>query len=207
MFRTTLARGPAIGLILTLSGVLTAPTLLAHEDDDHRQLGAHVHGIGHLNLAIDEGAVEIELIIPAFDIVGFEHVPRTEEQHQAVAAAVTLLRDGERLFDLPSAADCRLRHVEIPTGLGDADAEHRHDHGYGHAHGDHEGTTTSDDASVHSDVVVHYLFACAEPAAIDRLDVNLFTPFPSLEGLRVQYVTAAGQGAGDLTPARNRLSF
>lgn len=194
MFRTTLARGPAIGLILTLSGVLAAPTILADEHDDHRQLGAHVHGIGHLNLAIDEGSVEIELIVPAFDIVGFEHAPRTEEQHQAMAAAVTLLRDGERLFDWPSGAGCRLHQVEIPSGLADADTEHGHGH-------------DEDDASVHSDVVAHYLFACAEPAGIDRLDVNLFTPFPSLEGLRVQYATAAGQGAGDLTPARNRLSF
>lgn len=52
----------------------------AAQETGYRALGAHVHGIGELNVAIDGEALLVELISPAMDLVGFEHAPRTEAQ-------------------------------------------------------------------------------------------------------------------------------
>ena len=55
--------------------------------EEHRQLGAHVHGHGRLNIAIEGNTISMELEVPGMDIVGFEHEPSTPEQKAAVAQA------------------------------------------------------------------------------------------------------------------------
>ena len=59
------------------------------EEHEHRQHGAHVHGLGQLNIALEGDELEFEFSIPAMDIVGFEHPAHDEHDmallHQAVA--------------------------------------------------------------------------------------------------------------------------
>ena len=45
----------------------------ARAEEDHRELGPHVHGHGTLNIAIEDKRVSMELEVPGMDIVGFEH--------------------------------------------------------------------------------------------------------------------------------------
>ncbi|MGI9423429.1 MAG: ZrgA family zinc uptake protein, partial [Hyphomicrobiaceae bacterium] len=49
-------------------------------DEQHRQLGAHEHGHGAFNVAIDGRRVSMELEAPGADIVAFEHKPTTKRQ-------------------------------------------------------------------------------------------------------------------------------
>ena len=70
--------------------------------------------------------------------------------------------------------------------------------GHAHAHptrGDHE------------EAVVTYRYTCAQPAALQRIDVRAFARFPRLREIRVEHATARGQGAAVLTPAAAALAL
>ena len=58
------------------AGIVTCIAFSA-AGEEHRQLGAHVHGHGRLNIAIEDKTVSIELEARGADIVGFEHEAAT----------------------------------------------------------------------------------------------------------------------------------
>ena len=61
-------------------------------EDATRELGAHEHGHSALNIAIEGDRVEMELMAPGADIVGFEHeVASADDQ-----AVVTQGESGSR---------------------------------------------------------------------------------------------------------------
>jgi len=49
------------------------------------ELDAHEHGVGVLNIAADGNTVEMELIAPGADIVGFEYEASSEEELRQAA--------------------------------------------------------------------------------------------------------------------------
>ena len=149
--------------------------------------GAHVHGAGRLNVAIEGDAVSIELSAPADDIVGFEHPATTPEDKAAVTKAVALLQDGPALFVFPAAAGCRLEEAKVETGLLA---------GAKSAAGDN-----------HADFDADYRFRCTTPAKIDGIDVKFFARFPKARALDVQATTPKGQIKRKLTPKAARLKF
>ena len=57
------------------------PLAVAHaadeHDHEHGSLGAHEHGVGRLNAALDGKTLELELESPAMNLVGFEPVSYT----------------------------------------------------------------------------------------------------------------------------------
>ena len=59
-------------LSLTMSALLTSAVPVLAEET--RQLDAHEHGVGALNIAFDQGRVAIEFHAPGADIVGFEYL-------------------------------------------------------------------------------------------------------------------------------------
>ena len=76
---------------LTLTGVLTlglnaAPTVA------QQNLQAHQHGMAELQVAISGEQIDVLLLSPAYNLVGFEHPPRSAEQHQTVESAVDWLK-------------------------------------------------------------------------------------------------------------------
>lgn len=112
-------------LPLALATVLLAPQATAEERRGH---GSHVHGMGSLNIAQEGGDLQMELHSAAANIVGFEHAPRWEEEHEAVRRAVETLEEGGALFGLPAAAGCALEHVAVATPLLKSGAGHEADH-------------------------------------------------------------------------------
>jgi hypothetical protein len=74
-------QSPAISILrMAILCVVTAILLTAtHSSAATRQHGAHVHGIGALNIAQENNELFIELTTPAANIVGFD-APRTDEQ-------------------------------------------------------------------------------------------------------------------------------
>ena len=154
-----------------------------------RQHGPHVHGVGQLNVASEGERVEIELISPGADIVGFEHQAETQTDREAVEKAVARLKAGAQLFGFPAEADCRLEEAEVESALM---GEERH-----------EGEAREEHAEFH----VRYRFLCARPDALTHVDVGFFQAFPAAQELEAQFITARGQGARELTPASARLKF
>lgn len=162
-----------------------------------REHAAHVHGVARLNVAVEGETVEMELMSPGADIVGFEHAPETVVQKAAVAAAAAALEDGAALFAFPPGAECRLNRAEVESALLDRD------NGEGEAH----EPSAEGESGAHAEFEAGYRFRCERPDRLTHVDVRLFELFPAARALVVQSITPRGQSAEQLTPSSARLKF
>ena len=171
---------------------LVSLSVLAHDHDHahHHNAAAHQHGLGHLDLVLEGEQLLLALHMPAADLLGFEHAPRTARQHQQVAALQEQLRQPQGLFRLPAAAQCSLDSAQLDSSLF-AEAPRSGDD----AHSEHE----------HADISAHYQFSCAAPQQLQQLDVLLFERFPGSETLLLQAITPTGQQGGELNARNNRV--
>ena len=139
---------------------------------------AHVHGVARIDLAVDGNQLTLSMEMPLDNLVGFEHLPKTDKQKAALAEAMMSLKNAADLFVPTAAADCQVEAVDVgdpfPGGKAKADG--------------------------HADVDADYVFRCAQPAALKGLETKLFKRFGRLQRIDVQRATAAGQGAATLTP-------
>ncbi|MEO0803489.1 MAG: DUF2796 domain-containing protein [Cyanobacteria bacterium J06642_2] len=133
-----LASGALVALCLVSAGRADAE---GHEE--RRQFDSHVHGITNMNVAVENGTLDIEVDSPAANIVGFEHRPETAEQETAIAEALAQLEAGDVVFILPENAGCQLIEANAQTSFSeDGEGEHHHEDGEhhaeeGHGEGDH----------------------------------------------------------------------
>ena len=194
--------------LIAVSTFVSSP-LLAEE---MRQLGAHEHGVGQLNIAFDGQQVVMELHAPGADIVGFEHAAKTAEDRARIDAAVATLAQPLTLFVLPEAAKCSV--VQASAELESEEAHHDHDaheahddHGADHAHADHghnehEHKHAHDHeahSATHSEFHAEYLLNCADPAAISQITFAYFDSFPNALELEIQMIAENGSTAVEVT--------
>lgn len=201
--------------IISLSSLLllSATLCFASGDDEHRQHGSHVHGIGHMNLAVDGNDVYIELENPSANIVGFEHMPSSDNDRHAVHEAAEKLEDGKSLFIFTKQADCSLTSATVSSPLLSEDHENEHhnseaheekhendEHGSGEDHADHE-------EQAHSEFVAEYKFSCKHPEKLKSVETKLFSVFPGIEELETQVLTNTRQTGAELTAKSYRIDF
>jgi hypothetical protein len=79
----------------------------------------HVHGAATLEIAIEAEQVELRLVSPLENLLGFEHAPRTEAQRTATRDMEKTLARPESLLIPTAAARCALASAE-PHGELDA---------------------------------------------------------------------------------------
>lgn len=203
---------PTRTTILAVAAVLASAAVIADEAHEghqhHRQHDPHVHGVGNLDLALEGSEVHLGLDSPAANLIGFEHAPATEDEKQTLAQALELLKDGEKLFRFPPAAECRLAQAGVHTPLVPQGEQGHDGHDEPGHEGEHEHQAGEEHAGeVHADIAAEYRFTCARPELLSGLEVMLFQAFPGTERLRVQYVTPAGQGGVELTPSNPSIEF
>jgi len=167
----------------------------AEHDHEHGSLGAHEHGVGRLNAALDGQTLELELESPAMNLVGFEHVATSDADKAKVAAARARLEQPLALFNLPKAAGCVVENQELESPLfgdkPDADDDHDEDAKDEDGHEHHHD---------HSEIHARYQFTCATPAALKSLDLaNIFTSFPATRKIQVQLIGPSGQQGVEVT--------
>ena len=179
---------PRLALPCLILLALTSLPLQAHSHQHNA--AAHQHGIGHLDLVVEGNQLLLELHIPAADLLGFEHAPRTVEQHRQLDALREQLQQAQGLFGLPAAAQCSLDSVQLDSGLF-AEVAHSGDDG----HSEHG----------HADISARYQFSCAAPQQLRQLEVLLFEQFPGSETLLLQAITPAGQQGGELNADNHRV--
>jgi len=75
-----------VALAVSMAGISAVATA-----NTERDLDSHEHGAAVLNVALDVGAVFMELETPWNNLVGFEHNPSTDEQKAQVAEAMKIL--------------------------------------------------------------------------------------------------------------------
>lgn len=172
---------------------ITATPVLAEET---RQLDAHEHGVGQLDIAIDGQQVAMELYAPGADIVGFEYAAESDADLAAVDSAATTLAGPLDLFVLPEAAGC-----SVVTAAAGLESEEDHDdHGDEHdeqGHDDHdddhdEGHDDHASETGHTEFHAEYLLTCANPSAITEINFAYFDTFPNALEVEVQIISDAG---------------
>ena len=167
----------------------------------HREVGAHEHGRGTLNIAVEGNRVTMELEVPGADIVGFEHAAKTRREKAAVEKAKAHLAAPLALFVLPASAACRVTEakVEVETGA----------HGHGAkatAKGAHAGKTSAK-SDGHSEFHAEYAFECAAPGHLTAIEFGYFRAFDGAQKLTVNVITAKGQSKFEVTRATPSLSL
>ena len=179
------------------------PLAVAHaadeHDHEHGSLGAHEHGVGRLDAALDGKTLALELQSPAMNLVGFEHAATSDADKAKVAAARALLEQPLALFNLPKAAGCVVENQELESPLfadtPDADDDHDKDAKDEHHHD-------------HSEIHAHYQFTCATPDALKTLDLaNIFNSFPATQKIQIQLIGPSGQQGVDVTAKAAALKF
>ncbi len=190
-------------LLASAALALSFPVLA---DDHQHSLEAHVHGIGTLNIALENQLLELQLESPAMNIIGFEYQPTTEADIQSVKAAQNTLSNAAELFAFSPAAQCRLTSVSIENALLNGSGAHEHDHDHDH---DHESQHEADIAEhQHNDISAHYQYHCATPAQLNSIDLaGLFKLFTQTEKIQVQLIVGDHQQGAELSAKNTSLSW
>ena len=182
------------------AGIVTCIAFSA-AGEEHRQLGAHVHGHGRLNIAIEDKTVSIELEAPGADIVGFEHEAGTRAQSAAIEKAKATLASGLSLFTPAAAAGCTQNASKVSI-----EAEHEHEHEH-HAEG---AKPDADDEAAdhhHSEFHAEYAFECASPARLTSMTFDYFKAFPNAQELDISLISPKGQSSYEVNRDKPRLDL
>lgn len=140
------------------------------------QHSAHVHGEASGTLSLDNSNLRLELELPGYNLVGFEHPPRNPDQTEALQRATDLLDSGQWV-QIDPGADCRPRELDTQVnGFDDPahDSEHSHDHSIAAEH-----------ASFH--MLVEW--NCQRPDRLNWMDLRLFNDFSNQRSLTVDVLT------------------
>lgn len=161
------------------------PIAIAHE------LGAHVHGVATLQVAVDEKTMTLDFSSPLDNLLGFEHAPRNAKQKAAVKSMEDSLNKADQLFIPTMDAQCTLQSVKLDSLVLDKKDKSQH----------HE------EEGGHADLDGEFVFVCKQPGKLHELKVKLFEVFPHLRQLKVEVATLKKQAAATLTTEQRRASW
>ena len=182
--------------------------------------GAHEHGAAELELAVEGSNVVVNFASPMYNLVGFEHAPREEQDRDAVAAARALLDDVGNLVLLDAEAACTVVEVDIdwdmPSAVeeehdddehdahddhADEHDDHADEHDAHHDHADEHDAHDADEAhdhddhdagEQHADVTVEIRYTCEHADRLNALDVAAFESFERLSEVELRAVGPGG---------------
>ena len=185
------------------AGALLASFMMATAaycaDEAHTQHGAHQHGHGTLDVAIEKNTVSLELRVPGSDIVGFEHAPANEQEKNAIEDARARLSDPLKMFGFPKEAGCRLVEADVHTHGGDNEEKQ--------AQGKQAEPAKPEQPHEHSSFHAKYTLTCAMPQAIKSLDLAFFAAFSGAQELEIVAVSEKGQVKAEATRATPKVSL
>jgi hypothetical protein len=214
--RTRVSHGLSVGVSLAAAvGFAGVTSGVGHAQQ--RQAGAHEHGRGTLNIALEGSRLSMELEVPGADIVGFEHEAKTQKQKAAVAAAKKQLAAPQTLFELPATAGCALKDAKVAFQAED------HDHGPGDGpkhhsgkdHGPKEGTKGDGKSGPreghadeeHSVFTAQYTFDCKAPASLTTIGFGYFKAFAAAQKLNVTVIGPKQQNRFEVSRSAPRIDL
>lgn len=178
--------------LLALAILLMPPTLRAIESahtHPHHHHNAHVHGEAELLLTLEGERLLIVFHSPAFNLLGFEHPPRTPTQQVAISRVERQLNAHDRRYAL-MGGDCTLIHKQVGLPYSD-----KPEHGGEAPPGDH------------SEFEASYQYRCTRSEKLVGIETDLFSLFPGIRKIHVSWVFPHGQGATVLTPEESKLEI
>ncbi len=181
-------------------------------------LDAHVHGEAELNIVFEGDELLIELESPSFNLVGFEHEPKSLDQHKLVENRIESLKDFRRIASISSEAECKLIDVSILTtmrGLSNGHREHHEDEHHEDEHHEdehhedehHEDEHQHSAKEIHSEFSATYSLRCNKPENLKSVQLELFRTFELMEEIVVQMIIQGRQGFAELNPDNPNLKL
>lgn len=162
-----------------------------------RQLDAHEHGVGTLNIAIEGTTVAMAFEAPGADIVGFEYEAKSDDDLAAIDAALARLAAPLDLFVMPDAATCTV--VMAKAELEGEDGHEEHADGTHEVHDDedhdHEDHADHGDEAGHTEFHAEYTLNCDNPKMLTEITFAYFETFPNAKEVEVQLITSVGARA------------
>ena len=200
--------------VLTASLIIAIILPSSQASEQAIALGSHVHGLAGLNIAMEGKTLEIQLISPAMNLLGFEHKASSKEERAAVEHGESQLHNHEALF-LLSNEQCV--HTMTTVDVSDliertessASDQDEHD---GHDESEHDGHDEDEsehhhknhaEADKHSDVTATYQYRCENTTSLSSITVNVFDSFSGIHNLDVMWISTSNQGGVTLT-SKNR---
>ena len=179
-------------LYVALAALMVNPPIaVAHE------LGAHVHGVASLQVAVDENTMTLEFSSPLDNLIGFEHAPRNTKQKAAVKTMADDLNKAEQFFIPTAEAQCTLQSVKLDSPVFEPKT----------AQEKIERSQQSEEERGHADIHGEFVFACKQTGKLHDLEVKLFDAYPNLHQLKVEVATQKKQSSSNLTPDQQRVSW
>lgn len=165
-----------------------------------RQLDAHEHGVGTLNIAIEGTTVAMAFEAPGADIVGFEYEAKSDDDLAAIDAALARLAAPLDLFVMPDAATCTV--VMAKAELEGEDGHEDHADGAHEDHDDedhdHEDHADHGDEAGHTEFHAKYTLNCDNPEKLTEITFAYFETFPNAKEVEVQLITSVGARAFEI---------
>ena len=161
--------------------------------ENARELDAHEHGVGTLNIAIDGTTVAMAFEAPGADIVGFEYAAESGADLAAIDAAVSTLGAPLDLFVMSDAANCSL--VDAQAALEGKDGHDDHDeedhNELAEEGSDDRGDDDHADEAGHTEFHAEYTLTCGKPDALTEIKFTYFDAFPNAKEVEVQIITTS----------------
>jgi hypothetical protein len=146
--------------------------------EETRQVDKHEHGVGELNIAIENKIINFEFMIPGADIVGFEYKAKSTHDIATVNSALKKFDDYKNIFIMSGDHQCILLSQKI-----NINQEDEHDE-----HGEHD----EHDEETHNEFYVKYSFECDSINLINKVEFPYFVTFPNSGELEVQFISELG---------------
>ena len=169
---------------LFLSVLLMSNITSAESHHGHQK--AHIHGISEIKLAIGLKGIEIHFESPANNLVGFEYSAISTKEIQRVKQASKMLSNPASIF-LFDGTRCEVTFSSIDM----SDLLNSHD-----KHGQQD---------THTEVSAHYRFQCPSISELNHIEIQLFSLFPTISEIQLQWVSETHQGMSTLTPDKTQL--
>ena len=174
-----------------------------------RQKDSHEHGAANLMLAIEGDKLQIGIEVPSESLIGFEHFPKSQSDRENFNEAIKILSDPSKFFSTPDDAECLLTGLNVSQTLfsGEEEDEHGHEKKDEHGHDDHDehGHEDSEKGEIHSEFRSNYSWNCLHTDEIDSIGNKLFSFFPRIEEIRVNWITTSGQGSLEIESGDNQI--
>lgn len=160
----------------------------------------HLHGSGTLFIAQDNNLWQLQFVLPASDVVGFEHKPENALQAKKALSQFEIMRSASNVFVIPTSCKVTSTDLTLPFDIempSSGEHEHAHDHKHENEHKDEHKYEAE---GAHLDFEATYVLSCA--STINQIDITLFEHYPSLNELEVLKITENGQ-SNSLVSAQN----
>ena len=131
-----------------------------HDHDKKGSLDAHLHGLSVINVVQEKNKILFDIEMPGFDVVGFEHKAKSQNDKDLVKKALNMLKNPDKLFIIPSEASCKISN----------------------------NSSTILEEKNHTEFRARYEYNCSNVAKFSSITFNIFDSFKNSKDLELNII-------------------